>query len=175
MSSNTRQEVLSIFERHRATPGAPYVDGNFLDYLLAAPKAKRAVHNSFRGLRRYNAFIQEVQMQYGIHFSGKDFDANLSLPGFVARVEEIRASRRASLASFRASSRRGFGWHAVVLLNLLAAAIVVPLWRWLPPLGCFALAAALIADVFVLRHYFQWSGYRRRLLARIEEALASET
>jgi hypothetical protein len=72
------------------------------------------VYNSFKGLRRYNAFLNDIQLEFGICFSGADFDANYSLPRFVARIAELQASRRSSLNSLRTARKRGFGWHTWV-------------------------------------------------------------
>jgi hypothetical protein len=105
--------VLQLFERHRAAPGTPFEESRFLEFLLAHPKEKRAVHNSFSGLRRCNAFISEVQLHFSIGFSLKDFEANYSLARFAQRVAEFQASRRASLASLRNQKRHGFGWGTV--------------------------------------------------------------
>src|SRR5262245_55741092 len=93
-----RQRVIALFEKHRAVPGAPYDEAHFIDYLLADPKKKGAVHDSFRGLRRYNAFIDEMQYEFAICFSQNDFYANYALHKFVDRVTELEKSRRGSLA-----------------------------------------------------------------------------
>src|SRR5262245_36245708 len=85
--SADRARILTLFEQHRARPGTPYDESHFLDFLLPDPQRKHAVHGSFRGLRRYNAFIDDVQLEFAICFSLKDRETDFSVDRFVARVE----------------------------------------------------------------------------------------
>jgi hypothetical protein len=130
-----KERVLRLFERHRKTPGAPFDESHFLDYLLARPKRRHAVYNSFTGLRRFNAFIDAVQLEFSVFFSVKDREANYSLQKFVERVGQLKSSPRSSLASLRNSKRRGFGWHTVVLLNVVALLICLVMFRHVPTLA----------------------------------------
>lgn len=93
MNVCTRNRILALFEKHRATPNAQYDDDHFLDFLLASPKQKRAVYNSFRGLRRFNAFLDEVQNEFAVCFSIEDRDANYPIDKFVNRIQELQKSQ----------------------------------------------------------------------------------
>lgn len=139
-----REAVLRIFECHRTTPGAPFNESNFLDYLLATPKKTRAVHDSFFGLRRYNAFVDEVQIHFSICFSQQDFEAGYTLSKFVDRVAELRSSRRSSIASFRNQRRHGFGWGTIVASNVFAVALIAGTDQ-LSPFLATILAVMLVA------------------------------
>jgi len=88
-AASHRDRILAIFERHRATPGTAFPEERFLNHLMADPKGPEAVRNSFSGLRRFNAFIDEVQLEFGVCFSMKDLEASYSLPRFEARVREL--------------------------------------------------------------------------------------
>jgi len=96
-----RDKVLELFEQHRETPGAPYDESHFLDFLLVNPRQKNAMTHSFRGLRRLNAFRDQIQNEFMIFFSSKDRDTNYSLERFVARIAELQNNPAASLASMR--------------------------------------------------------------------------
>ena len=109
--TKTRDRVVELFEKHRATPGAPYEGDHFLDFLLAEPKGKRAVYNSFRGLRRFNAFLDEVQYEFAVCFSLEDRETSYPLEKFVARVLELQESHRGSLKSLDHQARAGAGWQ----------------------------------------------------------------
>ena len=61
----TRENIFAIFERHHAIPGATFDESHFMDFLMANPERKGAIRNSFTGLRRFNAFIDEIQYKYG--------------------------------------------------------------------------------------------------------------
>lgn len=169
-----RDAVLQVFERHRATPGADFDESRFLEHLMARPKGKRAVHNSFAGLRRYNAFIDEVQLHFSICFSLHDFEANYSLHRFVQRVAELQASRRSSLASFRHQQRHGFGWRTVFVGNLLGLSLAVGATRVSPPLALALFLLCALADGVVARFYLRWRAYRTRLLSQLQARVGDD-
>jgi hypothetical protein len=166
--ASTAERVLALFERHRATPGAPFEPERFLDYLLAEPRKPRAVHDSFRGKWRFHAFLDEVQMEFGVCFNNADRDADPPLERFVARVDELCASRRSSLASLRYQKTVEFGWPPVFVLNLfglMAASVAYRLW-W--PLAVAVLTALALADAWIARWWWRQRDYLRRLAARLD-------
>jgi hypothetical protein len=161
-----REQIIATFESHRKAPKAPYSEDHFLDFLLRSPGRKGSVRDSFAGLRRFNAFIDQVQLDYSVCFSLKDLEANYSLDKFVARVAELQESPRSSLASFKNQSRAGFGWPIVfigdgilMLLSLLLRQHEILLSV------CISLLVLLnvMAVVFFVR--------RRRYMARLEKQL----
>jgi len=165
--ASRRDAVLAIFEKHRIAPGTPFDEDHFLDFLLPHPKGKRAVYNSFRGLRRFNAFIDEVQFEFAICFSMEDRDANYPLDRFVDRVNELETSRRSSLASLRSQTRAATEWNVAIVANLVlfAAAAALKNHAWV--LALIALAAVLFNS------WFLWLSarakrYHAKLLAKIE-------
>jgi hypothetical protein len=169
MSAAVRAKVIEVFEKHRAVPGAPYDESHFLDFLLAKPKARNAVYNSFRGLRRFNAFLEEVQYELGVCFSLKDREANYSLDKFVARTLELQQSRRGSLMSLKKQIDSGPGWQVLVLadLVLLVFALFVAYNVWtLAVVGAVALGVNLGFLWFVWRA----RSYLLKLRARLEGA-----
>jgi len=164
-----RERVLQLFEKHRATPAAPYEEAHFLDFLLANPRRKRAVYDSFRGLWRFNRFLDELQYEFAICFSLKDREANYSLDALVHRVIELQQSRRGSLMSLDRQARAGAGWQVLLVANLLLLLAAV----WLKDRGW--LLAALVAIVAALNAWFFWfaakaKAYLTRLRSRIESA-----
>lgn len=163
-----RTRVLELFEQCRAAPGTQFDEAHFLDYLLPNPKGRHAVYNSFSGLRRFNRFIDAVQLEYSICFSLKDREANYSVDAFVDRLVELRRSRRSSLASLRNQERHGFGWGAVVILNFLALAVCTLAYRYVPLLGALLLGGLAVVDVRVLRFYLRERSYAKRLRTQIE-------
>lgn len=166
MSLTVRDEVLAMFEKRRKTPGAPFDSEHFLDYLLEAPKQTRAVYNSFLGLRRFNAFIDEVQLHFSIYFSVGDREANYSLSKFVERVEFLQTSRRSSLASLRNQLKRGFGWNVAVVLNFLLLVSLAAFHRNLIAV-IMLFALAVLVNGGLLRFYLSDRAYKKRLLAQL--------
>ena len=153
--TDTRQVVLRLFEAHRETPGAPFEEGHFLDFLLSDPHKTGSVKNSFRGLRRYNAFIEQLQLELGVFLSVKDYDTGFSLQKFVDRVEGLRRRPASSLASLHGPMKGKIG----------AIFVVVPLLFWLPALGLRnnrSIAVGLFACGFFALLFLVWFHLRER-------------
>ncbi len=164
-SEPIRKVVLDLFERHRAVPGAPFEEETFLCYLLPKPNLPSY---SFAGLRRFNRFIDAVQLKCSVCFSLEDRESNYSLDRFVGRIVDLRRSKRSSLASLRNQERHGFGWQVVVIFNFLAALLCTFAFRHIPSAGWLLLMLIAVANVLVTRFYFQQRKYMRRLRNQIE-------
>lgn len=169
MEENIKNQIVALFEKHRAKPGAPYEDDHFLDFLLEKPKTKRAVYNSFRGLRRFNAFLDDVQYEFAVCLSLQDREANYSLSRFVARVEELQKSCRGSLKSLDNQIKAGPGWRVLVVADLVLLALAVFLKN--NPIILTAIIA-LAGSLNVWFCCFAWreKSYLVRLRNRIEKA-----
>jgi hypothetical protein len=165
-----RERILELFEKHRAVPGAPYDEARFIDYLLANPLGARVVHNSFRGLRRYNAFIDDVQYEFAVCFSRQDFEGNYSLSRFVDRVAELEQSRRGSLASLKNQIKAGPGWHTLIIGDLILLLLAIPFrsndWFMVGIVG-----VATVANLWFARFAWRSRQYLSRLRERIQTAL----
>jgi hypothetical protein len=174
MPALDRKAVLDIFERHRASPGTPLDESHFLDFLAANPKGTGVIRNSFSGLRRYNAFIDDVQIQFNVCLSVKDFNANYSLAQFLARIGEFQRSPKGSITSLRNQTRRGFGWGTVTVGNFLAVCFLVAVLRVSPLIGYLTVPAIALANILLLRFFLRWRSYSRRLMAQLVHAAASD-
>lgn len=160
-----RERILTLFEKHRASPGAPYESEHFLDFLLPAPVKECGVYNSFRGLRRFNAFLDELQLEFAVCFSLKDREANYSLEQFVARVQQLQSSRRSSLASLNRQLKMPVeGVVIVVNLILVIALVVLRSTLW----AAGVVAAILVFNVWYFRFHRKARRYLKSLRARIE-------
>jgi hypothetical protein len=121
-----RERVLVIFEEHRETPGAAFDEAHFLDFLLAAPEKKRAVYESVAGMKRLDAFLDQIQLEYSICFSHAERGANYPLDAFVDKVTALVEAPRTSLGSFQGLAKPMFDWpvagvgNIVILLMVLA-------------------------------------------------------
>lgn len=166
-TASVRQRILELFEKHRATPGAPFEEAHFLDFLLPDPQQKRAVYNSFRGLRRLNALLDELQEEFTICLSIADRTDNLSLTKLVDRVQQLEKSPRGSLASLNNRVAAGPGWKVLFVADLLIAVLVMAVRHWPIGLGLVAGLALLVNGAF-LRMHFRDRAYHARLKQKIE-------
>lgn len=166
-TASVRQRILELFEKHRATPGAAFEEAHFMDFLLARPAQKRAVYDSFRGLRRLNAFLDDVQDEFSVCLSIADRNDNLSLTKLVDRVQQLEQSPRGSLASLNNRVAAGPGWRVLVVVDLLIGIMVVWVRHWPVGLGLIAALALLVNGAF-LRMHFRDRAYHARLRQKIE-------
>lgn len=125
MNEATINTVLELFEKHRKLPGEEFDPEYFFDFLVREPKGKGAFRNSFRGLRRFNAFWDDVQLRFGVCFSVKDRETDYSLERFCERIEELQHSKRSSKASLRNRAKYGFEWSIFVFLNTILIGLAV--------------------------------------------------
>lgn len=172
----TREKIIEIFEKHRKTPGAPVNEDRFLEFLLDPP---RNIRNSFGGLRRYNAFLRDVQMEYGVCFSHEDHEKKWPLEKFIKRVEEKMKNPAASkalatkLLKRERSSIMG-GVMAAIMLFALGSYLVMPLFAVLAGLTGISLLMAvpvvlwLILSALIFSLIFKSIQYHKRLKDKID-------
>jgi hypothetical protein len=163
-----RDRIVALFEKHRMKPGTPFDEVSFLGFLLAKPKKKRAVYDSFRGLRRFNAFIDEVQYEFAICFSQKDREANYSLDDFVDRIIQLEQSRRSSLASLNNQMKSGYGWSAMVVTDFFPLIAAISLRGSALAVAVF-LGIAIALNVWFFRFMTRAKRYHERLLTKIRD------
>lgn len=167
MAEDITSRIVELFEAARATPGAEYDESHFLDFLLAEARVKGAVRNSFRGLRRFNAFIETVQLEFGVCFSLKDLEANYSLDQFAKRTEELQGRPAGSKRSLQNQRRAGAGIGPMLVLNLILFFIglyVREIWWAL-------ILVVLIAAIANIR-FIRFAKKRRSYLLELEERIA---
>ncbi|PDT35755.1 hypothetical protein CO671_15750 [Rhizobium sp. M10] len=165
--TEARTKIIRLFEKHRATPGAPYDEDHFLDFLLADPKRKGALYDSFRGLRRFRAFLDDVQYELEVCFSIEDREANYPLNKFIARAMELQQSRRGSLRSLQRQINAGPGWGVLIVADVLLLTIGSFLSGSLWALTTVVTLAVAVNISFAL---FAWKArsYLLKLRARIK-------
>src|ERR1700730_14224078 len=120
-----RDRVRDIFAARRESPNAWFDEEHFLDFLLENPKNRGAVTNSFKGLRRRNAFLDEVQADFRICFSLAEFDWNWSFEGFTSMVCKKAKSRAANVNLIRKRIRETKGRFVSDSIKFSAPAIAV--------------------------------------------------
>lgn len=169
MAEDTKSRIIELFEAVRATPGAAFDEGYFLDYLLPDPNGKGIVRNSFAGLRRFNSFIEQVQIEFGVCFSLQDLEAHYSLDTFARRTEELSARPAGSLRSLQNQKRAGAGLGPIFLLNLVLLFVGFATRDFWWALGLVVLTAA-ITNVWFLK----FASKRRAYLRKLEELIVKK-
>ncbi len=125
-----RDEVLESFEKNRKEPGTPFEEDHFIDYLIANPKYKGAIHNSFEGKRRFFKFWNQIQLDQGICFSFKDRDKNYSLAAFIERIKELQNNPKSSKAALRHQMKYSFEWNITIFMNAILLSAIALTLKW---------------------------------------------
>ena len=83
MKSAIKEKVLELFHQHRQNPNLPFEEEYFLDFLLAQKIKQGSIRNSFRGLAKYNRFMESLQLEYSICLKVEDKQKNYSVDELV--------------------------------------------------------------------------------------------
>jgi hypothetical protein len=165
-----RERVLVIFEEHRETPGAAFDEGHFLDFLLAAPEKKRAVYESAAGMKRLDAFLDRIQLEYSICFSHAERGANYPLDAFVAKVMALVEAPRTSMVSFQGLGKPMFDWPVAGVGNIVVLLLVLAqLDR--PWLVAILVALGLALNGLWLFSRRRYAQYRQQLHRQLLQAI----
>jgi len=165
--SVTQNRVLVLFDEHRQNPSAPFDESHFLDYLVDPPKVLGGFQNSFSALRRYNKFLEAMQLEYSIYFSVKDRDTNFSVENFVSRIERLRRNPNASARSLSNAIKHSDA-PIFVFGNLISVAVLFAVSGM--PLVYVLLATVLVLNVLGARFIARSRRYQQRLLKAISES-----
>jgi hypothetical protein len=164
-----RERVLALLEEYREAPGTPLDGSHFLDFLIAAPDRKRAVYDSAAGMRRLEAFLDRVQLEYSVCLSHAERHAGESVEAFVERLGALAHAPKQSLAHFRAEHKAVFGWPVFVLGNLaLLLPVVILLDRPALAAGMLLVLAAADGAWFLARR--RYADYRAQLHRKLLQA-----
>ncbi|KPF69444.1 hypothetical protein IP84_06290 [beta proteobacterium AAP99] len=117
-------------------------------------------------MRRYNRFIDDLQLEFGVCFSLADFETNHSLESIVHRIAYLVANPRGSRRSLANQRRVGFGFGPLIVLLLLGSAAMY----FGPRAPAVALgivgACGLIAIPYAIA-FFRWRRYVSALTTKI--------
>ena len=117
-----RRTTIDIFQKNRSKKSEYFNEDYFLTYLIATPQQNHKIghiHNSFDGNRRHNSFLDDIQLEFAICFSFKDKDKNYSLEKFISRIEELTNNKRATNSALNYRLNQKYGWHRLVIINLV--------------------------------------------------------
>lgn len=143
------------FNKIRQSPNGDFDESHFLDFLIQPPSKKNNIKNSFKGIKKYNAFFEAVEMEFGICFSLADQDRFYSINQFVSktgeRIENVRGNKM--IIKQRIKEKGNYLAGIILSLILLLILIIVKVH--------IISAAAIILYGFVI-----WWIIRNRLIDR---------
>jgi hypothetical protein len=86
-STGLRDQILSVFERTRQSPGAPFEPDRLLAFLTDPPAPKgRRVRDTFAGRRRFVRFMNTIQRDAGICFTIDEWERGFGLDDLTSLV-----------------------------------------------------------------------------------------
>jgi hypothetical protein len=165
--SEIQNRVLVLFGEHRESPLAPFDESHFLDYLVDPPNSLGGFRNSFSALRRYNKFLDAIQLDFSIYFSGKDRETNFGVEKFVFRIEQLRRNPNSSARSLSNAIKHS-DTPIIVFGNLISVVVLFAV-SGIPLVFFVLLAAVLVLNVLGARFIARSRRYQQRLLKAISE------
>ena len=119
-----KTQIIEIFQRNRQTPNADYDESRFLDYLLTPPASKNNINNSFKGVKRFNQFIDDVELTYGICFSSADLDRFYSVEQFTKKTKERIGKGRGNKMIIRQRLEEKNNYSVHIILTIIFLAVI---------------------------------------------------
>ncbi|MTI20966.1 hypothetical protein E1176_08025 [Fulvivirga sp. RKSG066] len=123
-SEKLKSEIIIVFQRNRQTPNTYYDESRFLDYLLNPPTTKNNIKNSFKGVRRYYRFFEDIELTFGICFSLSDQDRFHSIEQFVKKTNERIRKGRGNKQIIQRRLEEKEHYYVELLLTAVLAIIV---------------------------------------------------
>ena len=117
-----KAQIIEIFQRNRQTPNAIYDESRFLDYLLTPQASKNNIKNSFKGVKRFHRFIDDVELTFGICFSTADLDRCYSVDQFTKKTKERIGKERGNkmIIQRRLEEKNNYSVHFILTCIFLA-------------------------------------------------------
>ena len=127
-----KTQILEIFQRNRQTPNAHYDESRFLDYLITPPASKNNIQNSFKGVKRFHQFIDNVELTFGICFSTADLDRFYSVEQFTKKTKERIGKERGNkmIIQRRLEEKNNYSIHIILTFIFLAVIFFLKL-HWI--------------------------------------------
>lgn len=166
MKFEIKEKVLGIFHQHRQNPSLPFEEEYFLDFLLAKKIKQGSIRNSFRGLAKYNRFMESLQMEYSICLKVEDKQKNYSLDELVEKVEERLAHPKSSQAAMRYLLRRPFEWKLFLFLNAFLITVASLSYR-LPFLFMLILMLLILVNGILINIHFREKRFAKNLAEKV--------
>jgi len=91
-AGNTLAALETLFSKHARIAGGFTPDAPFLHRLLAGAKNISNVRNSFRGIWRLNAFLDDVQMTFGVCLGLNDGEKDWTPQALAAHIDAKKAN-----------------------------------------------------------------------------------
>ncbi|WP_258099124.1 hypothetical protein [Marinoscillum pacificum] len=116
-----KYQTLEIFQRNRQTPNAEFNESRFLDFLLTPPTSKNNIKNSFKGVKRYYRFFEDVELTFGICFTLSDQDRFYSVDQFVKKTKERIGKGRGNkmIIQRRLDQKKNYSIHIILTFIFL--------------------------------------------------------
>ncbi|MEL6256566.1 MAG: hypothetical protein AAFR87_31480 [Bacteroidota bacterium] len=166
MNQAIQDKIREIFQEHRQNVNLPFEEEHFLDFLLAKDIKVGSIRNSFRGLARYNRFMEAIQMEFGICLKVADKEKTFALDEFVEKVEEMLANPQSSKAAMRYLLRRPFEWKLFLFLN--AFLIIAASFSYsIPFLFMLILMILMLANGILINIHFRDKRFARSLAEKV--------
>ncbi|MET3026762.1 hypothetical protein ABXT06_08810 [Flavobacterium sp. UW10123] len=122
-----KEKILEIFKEERQKPNANFEESHFLDFLTFPPHKKDNIKNSFRGVKKYYAFMKRLELEFRICFTLPDLDKMYSIDKITKKVIERIGKRRGNIMIIKQRIQQKETYYIEIIFLIL---IIVSLTFW---------------------------------------------
>lgn len=120
-----KEKILEIFMQERQNPNAYFKESHFLDFLTFPPHRKDNIKNSFKGVRKYYRFMNNLELQFEICFTFSDLDRSYSVDQITKKVKERIGKRRGNIMIIKRRIEEKETYYIEIFLIILLVIIYI--------------------------------------------------
>ncbi|WP_282125252.1 hypothetical protein [Marinifilum flexuosum] len=117
-----KDKILEIFKSQRKNPTVDFDESHFMDYLTYPAHPKNTIKNSFKGVRKYYRFMDELELEFSICFSLQDLDKYYTVDKLSKKVlDRIKKGKGNNMILKRRLEQKEKYYFEIALILILAA------------------------------------------------------
>lgn len=120
-----RAHVLKIFEQVRQSPGKPFDESRFQDFLIDPPAAKDQIRGTFKGSRKHGEYMNAIELKFIICFSDDDSLKSYSVDKLTSKISQKISKTRGNKIVVRTRLSKKDTYIPEILLTALMIFLVV--------------------------------------------------
>lgn len=116
-----KEKILEIFKEERQKPDLYFEESHFLDFLTFPAHQKDNIKNSFKGVKKYNQFMDRLELEFEICFTFPDRDKFYSVDKITKKVVERIGKRRGNIMIIKQRNAEKETYYIeIFIISLLA-------------------------------------------------------
>ncbi|RYJ38540.1 hypothetical protein NU08_2517 [Flavobacterium anhuiense] len=117
-----KEKIIEIFKEERQKPNENFEESHFLDFLTFPPHKKDNIKNSFKGVKKYYAFMNRLELEFSICFTLPDLDKMYSIDKITKKVIERIGKRRGNIMIIKQRTQQKETYYIEIFFFILVIA-----------------------------------------------------